>query len=206
MSRVCWEMAVYYLTLGKGTNVWPRRLKREERLLPMSKLNPLLADTDMADNATKSSLVASRGLMSFLTANLQDRCSQRICHVCFVSRSWPAVWPDHISIRSLTQFYWSQVVVHSLTSQYRKPDLLVNNVFGSLWILKIGQYLAQLVVKTTIWTYKWLLFTSRNIHLTNKVCHGTPKQCYKCKIMYIPNPILVKNQCTVWCIRLWAAF
>ena len=52
----------------------------------MSKLNPLLADTDMADNATKSSLVASRGLMSFLPVNLQDRCSQRICHVRFVSR------------------------------------------------------------------------------------------------------------------------
>ena len=46
--------------------VEPRRLKREERLLPISKLTPLLADTDMADNATESSLVASRGLMSFL--------------------------------------------------------------------------------------------------------------------------------------------
>ena len=44
----------------------PRRLKREERLLPIAKLTPLLADTDMADNATGSSLVASRGLMYFL--------------------------------------------------------------------------------------------------------------------------------------------
>ena len=49
--------------------VLPRRLKREERLLPISKLTPLLADTDMADNATESSLVASRGLMSFFTAS-----------------------------------------------------------------------------------------------------------------------------------------
>ena len=42
--------------------------------------------------------------------------------------------------------------------------------------------------------------------LTNKVCHGTPKQWCRCKIMYIPDLILVRNQCTVWCIRLCAAF
>ena len=62
MPRVCWVCIGAYFSY----TLQPRRLKREERLLPISKLTPLLADTDMADNATESSLVASRGLMSFL--------------------------------------------------------------------------------------------------------------------------------------------